>query len=91
MDTDFKTSFENDLKKIIDQTLKEDIKQTILSVEEAKTMKDIPELKKIKGYKKGIFYRIKVGSSYRIGVTIEGNLVTFVTFMHRKDIYKHFP
>ena len=90
MNTDFKPRFLHAIKKITDDLLLEVIEQAICSVEEAKTVKDIPELKKLKGYKNGIYYRIKLGD-YRIGVTIENNLVTFVVFRHRKDIYKLFP
>ena len=74
--TDFRNSFGRDLKKIADRTLKAEIKPSILSVENAMTIGDIPELKKLKGYKKGIYYRIAVGD-YRIGVTIEHDMVTF--------------
>ena len=90
METEFKKSFSNDIKKILDPALKEEIKQVILSVEKAIEKKDIPKLKKLKGSKKGIYYRIKVGA-YRIGLTIENNTVTFVVFQPRKDIYKLFP
>ena len=90
MNTDFKPRFLRAIKKITDVLLLEVIEQVICSVEEAKTVKDIPELKKLKGYKEGIYYRIKLGD-YRIGVTIENDLVTFVVFRHRKDIYKSFP
>ena len=88
MNTDIRNSFFRDIKKIIDPALKEQVEQVILSVKGARTTSDIPELKKLKGYKN--FYRIKVGV-YRIGVIIENNLVTFFAFMHRKDIYKFFP
>jgi len=90
MVAEFKKSFLNDVKKIIDQSLKNDIKQVILLVENAKTKKDIPNLKKLKGSKSGNFYRIKV-DNYRTGTTIVENTVTFVVCMHRKDIYKFFP
>ena len=88
MNTRFKPLFFRHLKKITDKPLKEEIAQTIQSVEKAGEKNDIPGLKKMKGYK--IYYRIKVGD-YRIGVTIENNIVTFSAFMHRKDIYKFFP
>jgi len=88
MNTNKKPSFFRDIEKIIDPALKERVEQTILSVVNARSLKDIPELKKLKGYK--IYYRIKVGN-YRIGVTIESNIVTFVVFMYRRDIYKFFP
>lgn len=90
MNIDIRKSFFRDLKKITDQTVKSEIEQTILVVKNAQSVKDIPELKKLKGIKKGIFYRIKVGD-YRIGIAIEGNLVAFIRCMLRKDIYRFFP
>ena len=90
MTTDFKKSFLKDIKKIKDKVLLAEIEQAILSVEDAATMHDIPRLKKLKGNKKGIYYRIKVGD-YRIGVAIENETVTFAAFDNRKDIYKFFP
>ena len=84
----FKPLFFRQIKKITDKSLKEHVEEAIKSVEKAGEKKDIPCLKKLKGYK--IFYRIKV-DNYRIGVTIESDTVTFVIFMPRKDIYKFFP
>jgi len=90
MNTRFETSYGNDLKKIVDKALKAEIKQTTLSAEEAKTLKDIPKLRKLQGYKKGKYYRIRVGD-YRIGVTVEGDLLTFERCLPRKDFYKYYP
>jgi len=90
MNIDFKTSFLNDVKKVKNNLLKEKVEQAIKDVEKAKSKQDIPELRKLKGSKKGIYYRIKI-DHYRIGATIENNMVTFVVFMPRKDIYKFFP
>ena len=83
-----KSSFLRDLKKEATPELKAEVEQVIKTVKKVATMKDIPRLKKMKGYK--IDYRIRVGK-YRIGIEIEGDLVTFVAFGHRKDFYKHFP
>ena len=88
MNIDIKNTFWKDLKKIIDPTLKEQVENIILAVEEAQTMKDIPNLKKLKGFK--VSYRIRAGD-YRIGLTIENHMATFAVFKHRKDIYKFFP
>jgi len=85
-----KPSFFRDLKKIVDSALKEQVEQAIVSVEKANTTRDIPNLRKLKGYKKGIYYRIKVGD-YRICVNIENNIAEFVAFGHRNNIYKRFP
>ena len=90
MNTDVKNSFLRDIKKIIDPAHKENVEQAILAVMNAQTTRDIPELKKYKRCKKGISYRIKIGS-YRIGVTIVGNVLTFVRCLPRKDIDKYFP
>ncbi|MDR3309106.1 MAG: type II toxin-antitoxin system RelE/ParE family toxin [Tannerella sp.] len=86
----FKTSFLNDIKRIKDKTVLDKIYQAVACVEKATTLQTISGLKKIKGTKKGIYYRIKM-DDYRIGITIEDETVTFVVFAHRKDIYKNFP
>ena len=90
MNIDPKKSFLKHVDKIADPTLRAKIKELIAAVKQAKTMQDIPKLKKVKGCKKGISYRIRVGD-YRIGVEIVGNVVTFVRCQSRKDIYKSFP
>ena len=90
MKTDHTKAFFRDLKKISNPTTKAEIEQVLLAVQNAQTKKDIPELKKLKGSKRGIFYRIKIGD-YRIGITINSDIVTFIIFMHRKDFYKFFP
>jgi mRNA interferase RelE/StbE len=88
MNISYKPSFYRSLKTITDNSLKEEIEQVINYIKVAQTPKGIPELKKLRGYKK--FYRIKIGD-YRIGVTIDNNMVTLATCMHRRDIYKFFP
>jgi len=90
MNINKKPSFFRQIKKITDPALMAQLEQAILSVINAQSPKDIPELKKMKGYKSGIFYRIKIGN-YRIGVTIENDTITFVAFGRRKDFYKFFP
>ena len=88
MNRDYKNSFWRGLNKTTDSLIKKRVEQAILSVQNAQSPKDIPNLKKMKGYK--IHYRIKVGS-YRIGIAIVGDTVTFIAFGPRKDIYTFFP
>jgi len=90
MKTEFKKSFLNDVKKLRDKQIKNQILTVISVVESAVTISDIPNIKKLKGTKKNIYFRIKL-SEYRIGITIENEVVTFVVFDKRKDIYKLFP
>ncbi len=76
------------IHKIADNNLKAKIIECIQNVELSDNIKQINDLKKLKGHKS--FYRIKLGD-YRIGVKIDSELVVFVTVAHRKDIYKLFP
>ena len=66
------------------------IDHAVLTVKKALTMRDIPNLQKMRGCRKGIYYRIRAGD-YRIGITVEGDLVTFARCLPRKDFYRHFP
>jgi len=54
----------------------------------ASSLQDIPKIKKLAGFKTA--FRIRTGS-YRIGILYENNIIYFVAFAHRKDIYKQFP
>ena len=88
MNTVFLKQFYKDLDKVKDQNVKDCIAKIIINVEEANSLRDIKNLKKLKGYK--TVFRIKTGD-YRIGIIIEKDIVEFVRFVHRKDIYKRFP
>jgi len=86
--TEFKASFLKCIHKIADNNLKAKINECIQNVELSDNIKQINDLKKLKGHKS--FYRIKLGD-YRIGVKIDSDVVVFVTVAHRKDIYNLFP
>lgn len=88
MKTVFKASFLKAIKKIDINELKTDIGNAILDVESAENLRQISQLKKLKGYKH--YYRIRIGN-YRIGLKIEGDTVYFVDVDHRGNIYRIFP
>lgn len=88
MNTQFKNSFNKDLRKIRDKDLLYHAKAIIETVEHAQSLGEIPSLERLKGWSK--YYRIKVGD-YRVGIAVEGDVVIFVRFLHRKDIYRYFP
>lgn len=87
MKTEFKDSFAKDLKSVKDKGLLKRVKELIESIEQANSLSDIPNLKKLKGG--GNFYRLRIGD-YRIGISF-ANVVVFVRFLDRKDVYKYFP
>lgn len=88
MTTQFRESFTKDLRKIRDKSLLKRVEAVIKAVEQARKPEDIFNFEKMKGWKR--YYRIEVGD-YRIGVAVDGNAITFVRFLHRKDIYRYFP
>ena len=84
----FKEQFTKDLLKINNILINKLVEESIVNVENATNLHDIEKLGKLKGYKTA--FRIKIGT-YRIGVVILNNTVTFSRILHRKDIYKKFP
>ena len=88
MNTAFEATFEKDIEKLKDRAVLQSVKEIILEVKQAKTIHDIANLKKLKGY--DTYYRIRFGR-YRIGLEIVNNTVIFTRCLHRKDIYRYFP
>ena len=88
MKIEFKKSFLSDIKKLKSKSLKDSVSDCIKQVESSVNPTQIKNLKKLTGYDK--YYRIRMGD-YRIGVKIENDIVYFVVFEHRKNIYRGFP
>ena len=88
MKTEFKKSFLKEINKVKNKSLKNAIADCIARAESAENISQIKNLKKLTGY--DIYYRIRVGD-YRIGIKVEKEIVYFVIFEHRKDIYRSFP
>jgi mRNA interferase RelE/StbE len=57
-------------------------------VESYDSTAEIPNLKKLKGYRN--YYKIRFGD-YRAGLKLENNILYFERILHRKDIYKFYP
>ena len=88
MKFEFEKAFVKDFRKLKSRELAILISEVITQVSNASSSHEIINLKKLSGYKSA--FRIRIGD-YRIGVIIEKNIVTFVAFAHRKEIYKRFP
>jgi len=84
----FRGSFAKDLRKVKKQTVKQQIKEAIKAVEDAASLQELSDLKKLRVGDR--YYRIRVGE-YRIGILFEANTVIFVRLLPRKDIYRYFP
>ena len=86
---EFDKSFEKSLDKIKNKLLFPRIEKIILEFEKSKSLTDLPNIKKLTGFKN--YYRLRIGE-YRLGFEkIDENTLRFILFAHRKDIYKLFP
>ena len=88
MNVAFKESFLRDLRGVKDQALLRRVRELIEAVEQAQSQDALAGLKKLKGG--GSYYRRRIGD-YRVGIIIENQIVTFVRFLNRKEIYRYFP
>jgi mRNA interferase RelE/StbE len=88
MQTKFRQKFSKDITSIKDKAILKQIREVIIAVEEASSLHDLKNLKKLKGTSSA--YRVKIGDS-RLGFFLEQDTIEFTRFLHRKDIYKYFP
>ena len=88
MRVEFLDKFGRDLDKISSNVTRQSVRRLILRLESAGSLREIPQLKKLSGFKSA--YRVRLGE-YRVGLFIEGDQVQFARIAHRKDIYKMFP
>jgi len=88
LNVEFRSSFARDLKRIRDRDLRRRVGEIIELVERVQSLQEVENIKKLRGG--DCYYRIRVGD-YRVGLLVEGDIVTFVRFLHRKDVYRYFP
>jgi mRNA interferase RelE/StbE len=88
MQVEFLHRFGKDIDNINLPSVKKAIHKLIINLESAKNISEIPNVKKLKGFKSA--YRIRIGD-YRIGFFIEQNIVTLARVLHQKEIYNSFP
>lgn len=89
MIVEFDKSFEKSLDKLKNNSLFAKIERIIIQCENSKSLFEIPNLKKLTGFK--TYYRIRMGK-YRIGFEkIDNQTIRFIIIAHRKDIYQSFP
>jgi len=84
----FRASFLRDLKNISDRSLLDKIRKVIEEAENAANLTQVRNLKKLRGTSN--CYRIRLGE-YRFGLLLEAEVLVFVRFLHRKEVYRYFP
>jgi mRNA interferase RelE/StbE len=60
----------------------------LTKLKNAKTLRGVRSLEKLKGYE--TYYRLRIGD-FRVGIEFVESKVILTRFLHRKDIYKYFP
>jgi mRNA interferase RelE/StbE len=88
MNVEFSKNFEKQIDRISDSKLKDEIANIVRLVINTESINQIPNMKKLKGFKSA--YRIRSGD-YRIGIIYQKGTVYFMAFANRKDMYKIFP
>ena len=88
MEVEFLEKFSRDLDNLNNVSTKIAIRKIITAIETTETLREIPNIKKLKGFRSA--YRIRIGD-YRLGIFAEGNIVQFARIVHRREIYKVFP
>jgi len=89
MNIEIKKTFSRDTKKIQDKKLLNSILEVIKNIQQASSISDIPNMKKMEGGNN--HYRIRLGD-YRLGLYVDNNQTIFIVrFLHRKEIYRYFP
>lgn len=84
----FRASFLSDVKKLRHARVRRAVADAILNVEQARSIQEIRAIKRLSGYRD--YFRIRIGD-WRIGLSIEDDVVAFVRCLHRRDIYRYFP
>lgn len=88
MTIEYLKQFSKDVLKIKDESLKEELFNTIMALKNAESLNGIANIKKLKGYQNA--YRIRTGK-YRLGFYFDGEIIELARFVKREDIYKLFP
>jgi mRNA interferase RelE/StbE len=84
----FSKNFSEDIEKVNDSNIKNDIIEAIIELENSESLSLIPNIKKMKGHSEA--YRLRIGK-FRIGFYFDGETIELGRFAKRDDIYKLFP
>ena len=87
MNVKFERDFLRDVQRL-QKRQRDRVEQLISQIKNAEDLRDIANLRKLRGEQS--HYRIRQGN-YRCGIMIEDGVVTFVRYLHRRDIYRYFP
>ena len=88
MEVEYSAGFTRDLRRIRSSDIRQRALRKIEEIEEASAITQVTHVVRMTGG--GSYYRVRIGD-YRLGITVQGNMVTMLRFLHRRDIYRFFP
>lgn len=88
MKAEYRKKFLKELAKVPAHTRREIEDFAFEEVPQLSSIAQSGKIEKLKGYTN--FYRARFGS-YRVGLRVEGDTVTFERTLHRREIYRFFP
>ncbi len=71
-----------------DLKLKKRVLKLLEQLKQIESLDELGDVRKIQGY--DTYYRIRVGD-HRLGMKFSKDCIEMLRFLHRKDIYRHFP
>ncbi len=81
--------FNRDIRRVGNADLRRRVSRAIETLETASTISEIPGIAKVRSAR-GHHYRIRIGN-YRLGITLEGDVVMLFRFLHRSELHRRFP
>ena len=88
MEVEYSAGFTRDLRRIRSSDIRQRALRKIEEIEDASAIIHVTHVVRMTGG--GSYYRIRIGD-YRLGITVQGDVVTMLRFLHRRDIYRFFP
>lgn len=88
MEVEYTPAFARDLRKERNPQTRSRVKRAIEGLKAASAISDVRGAVRLTA--PGRFYRVRIGD-YRLGFALEGSRAVLLRFMHRRDIYHHFP
>ncbi len=88
MNVFYSPAFEKELSKLKDQALLGRIAKALENAERAKSLREIPQIKKLEGGSN--YYRIRVGD-YRLCFSVNDYDIIFKRCQHRSSVYNDLP
>ena len=89
MQTEYKPSFERDLRRIRNAKLRQRIERKIMELKAADAITEVSSVRHLSS-QSGNDYRIRIGV-YRLGVTVVNDVAILDSVGHRSEFYRRFP